>query len=174
MDKRGAQKRGSSKIAASFDDAWMAASPVAGADAQYEAAMFRAKVEASIRLVEKSSDFTDFEIYRMRVLDGRSGKDVASALGVSEPTISRRLAKVRQTLRSKLADVIAMYSFTRDELEEAARNGLRVNPSNGTMGSDPSCPEPTAADDQNFDDCIAEIYHRQLELRQQDQVRSLE
>ncbi len=174
MDKRGAQKRGSSKIAASFDDAWMAASPVAGADAQYEAAMFRAKVEASIRLVEKSSDFTDFEIYRMRVLDGRSGKDVASALGVSEPTISRRLAKVRQSLRSKLADVIAMYSFTRDELEEAARNGLRVNPSNGTMGSDPSCPEPTAADDQNFDDCIAEIYHRQLELRQQDQVRSLE
>ena len=40
------------------------------ADEQYEAAIFRAKVEAAIRLVEKECDFTDFSIYRMRILDG--------------------------------------------------------------------------------------------------------
>jgi len=155
MDRRNAQKRGSGKKNAGFDEAWMASSG-ASVDGNYEAAVFRAKVEAAIRLVEKESDFTDFSIYRMRVLDGQPGKGVAAALGISEPTVSRRLARVRDLLRAKLRDVIATYSFTQDELEEADRNGLGMN--------------PTKTDDAFFDESVAEIYHRQMELRRQEQT----
>jgi RNA polymerase sigma factor (sigma-70 family) len=155
MDRRNAQKRGSGVKNAGFDEAWMVGS-AASVDDQYEAAVFRAKVEAAIRLVEKASDFTDFSIYRMRVLDGQPGKAVAAALGISEPTVSRRLAKVRDLLRITLVEVIQTYSFTQDELEEPERNGLGLN--------------PTKSDDAVFDECVAEIYHLQTELRRQEQA----
>jgi RNA polymerase sigma factor (sigma-70 family) len=164
MDRRGAQKRGSGKPGASFDESWMVASAAATADDVYEAAVFRAKVEAAIRVVQKEADFTDFSIYRMRVLDGKSGKDVASDLGMSEPTVSRRLAKVRDCLRSRLREVIATYSFTDDERDEPARNKLALDPNK----------TPTAADDAFFDDAIAEIYHQQVELRRSDEAQRLE
>ncbi len=160
LDRRGAQKRGGSRRAAVLDESWMVTSPAAGADAEYEAAVFRAKVEAAIRLVEKESDFTDFSIYRMRVLDGRSGKDVADSLGISEPTVSRRLARVRDGLRRRLQDVIATYSFTEDERAEAERNGLQLN--------------PTKADDVLFDEAVGEIYQRQVALRKQDDTLKAE
>lgn len=165
MDRRNAQKRGGTKRAAVLDESWMAASSAAGVDDQYEAAVFRAKVEAAIRLVEKETDFTDFSIYRMRVLDGMSGKDVASSLGTSEPTVSRRLAKVRDSLRRKLVDVIATYSFTEDERAEAARNGLELNPNLDPSGG--------GFDEIRFDEAVAEIYHRQLELRRADEADTL-
>lgn len=156
MDRRNAQKRGSGKKSGAFDEAWMTASAQQGVDDAYEAAVFRAKVEAAIRLVEKETDFTDFSIYRMRVLDGQAGKDVAVALGMSEPTISRRLAKVREALRRRLTETIQTYSFTPEELAEAQRNGIDLNPTN--------------TDDAMFDESVAEIYHRQTELRRRDET----
>lgn len=156
LDRRTAQKRGGNKKHADFDETWMRAAPGLGADGEYEAAVFRAKVEAAIRLVEKSCDFTDFSIYRMRILDGRPGKDVAASLGMSEPTVSRRLAKVRDSLRVRLEEVIATYSFTDDERHEPERNGLGLN--------------PTKTDDTLFDEAISEIYHRQMQLRRTDKA----
>jgi len=59
-------------------------------------------------------------------------------------------------LRLKMVEVIQIYSFTQDELEEPERNGLALN--------------PTKTDDAVFDECVAEIYHRQSELRRQEQA----
>ncbi len=160
MDRRHARKRGGDKKTGPLDESWMVASAAQSADETYEAAVFRAKVEAAIRQAERASDFTDFSIYRMRVLEGRSGKDAAVAVGLSEPTISRRLAKVRDLLRARLGDVIATYSFTPDELAEADRNGLELNPKG----------DPSGGGDAMFDEAVAEIYHRQMELRRLDQA----
>jgi len=164
MDRRSAQKRGGNKKAASFEEGWMVASAAQGADDKYEAAVFRAKIEEAIRKVQKGTDFTDFEIFRMRVLESKSGKQVAEDLGMSEPTVSRRLAKVRDALRSQMHETISKYSFTPEEMSEAARNRLEVDPNKG----------PTAADDAAFDEAVAEIYHVQVELRRQDQATRLE
>ncbi len=158
IDRRMALKRGGGKRPAALDEAWMTQAIGAKPDAEYESAVFRAKVEAAIRMVERDADFMDFSIYRMRVLDGMQGKDVAAQLGTSEPTVSRRMTKIRVTLRSRLSEVISTYSFTQDELEEAERNGLTLN--------------PTKADDALFDEAIAEIYHQQVELRRQDEARA--
>jgi DNA-directed RNA polymerase specialized sigma24 family protein len=53
-----------------LDESWMVAAAAERADEAYEAAIFRAKVEAAIRAVEKDCDFMEFSIYRMRVFDG--------------------------------------------------------------------------------------------------------
>lgn len=170
LDRRNAQKRGGSgagggrRRTQELDESWMGVSGEPGADEEYEAAVFRAKVEAAIRLVERECDFTDFSIYRMRVLDGRPGKEVADALGISEPTVSRRLARVRDALRGRLRQVIATYSFTDDELSEAERNGITLNPSKPDA-------EPTLATEAMFDEAIAEIYARQMELRRADEPK---
>lgn len=155
IDKRMALKRGSGRRGASFEEAWMTASAQQGVDEAYEAAVFRAKVEAAIRSVEHKTDFVDFSIYRMRVLDGTPGTEVALSLGVSEPTVSRRLAKVREVLRAELQDIIGKFSFTEEERTEAERNGVVLN--------------PTKADEAEFDEAIAEIYHRQQEVRRLDE-----
>lgn len=157
IDRRNAAKRGSGHRGQDFDESWMAAAKAAPADHQYEAAVFRAKVEKAIRLTEKESDFLDFSIYRMRVLDDQPGKAVAAALGISEPTVSRRLAKVRDTLRARLREIVATYSFTQDEIDEPSRNGLDLN--------------PTKDDDAAFDRCIHDIYHTQAQLRREQNAR---
>jgi len=156
MDRRNAQKRGGDKKTGPLDEGWMVAAKTLPADVEYEAAVFRAKVEAAIRLAEKASDFTDFEVFRMRVLDGKPGKHVADSLGMSEPTVSRRLAKVRDVLRVRLSEVMYTYSFTDDEMGEATRNGLDLN--------------PNKVDDAAFDEAVAEIYHRSMLLRRAEQT----
>lgn len=157
LDRRHAAKRGWGRHRAGFDESWMAPDH-APPDAEYESAIFRAKVEAAMRLVQSQCDHVDFEVWRMRVLDGRSGKDVAETLGLSEPTVSRRLARVRDMLRDRLREVIATYSFTADELAEPERNGLPLN--------------PTKTDDALFDESIAEIYHRQVAYRRRVQEQT--
>jgi predicted transcriptional regulator len=81
----------------------------------------------------------------MRVFDGVPGKDVAEQLGISEPTVSRYLQKVRDLLRKRAAEIVATYSFTPDEMAEATAAGL-------------------GEDDSGFDEALAEIYHRQSRL----------
>ncbi len=151
MDRRMAAKRGGGRRAATLEDAWMAGTTGPGVDEAYEAAVFRAKVEAALRKVERECEFADFEIFRMRVLDGMSGKDVAESVGVSEPTVSRRLARVREILRARVAETVATFSFTDEELREAERKGVIQS--------------PNKADDVLFDEAVAEIFHRQSELR---------
>ncbi len=160
IDKRMALKRGAGSRGVHLDETWMsgAAGDGVSPDGNYEAAVFYAKVSAAIRLVEKDCEFLDFEIFRRRVLESQNGKEVAAALGTSEPTVSRRLAKVRDRLRTRLNEVISTYSFTPEELAEPERNGLVLN--------------PTKADDAFFDEAIADIHHRQLELSRQDETQT--
>lgn len=172
LDRRGALKRGGAKKNLELDESWMAASAAQGVDEQYEAAMFRAKVEAAIRLVAKDCDFTDYSIYSMRVFDGKSGKDVAAALGISEPTVSRRMARVRDALRAKLSEVVRVYSFTQEEIEELERKGLGRNP-NQTGVVKVAEVERTPTAEAAFDDAVGDIYRRQLELRRLDQAQRL-
>jgi len=154
LDRRGAQKRGGDQPrAGALDESWMGRDDGPGPDQVYEAAVFRAKVEAALRLVEKACDFEDFAVYRMRVLDGRPGREVAESMGISEPTVSRRLARVRTILRERLQRVIAAYSFTPEEIAEADAAGLPL----GAAGPF------TAAEDAAFDDSVGEIYRRLAE-----------
>lgn len=151
IDRRMAQKRGGGVRPATLDEAWGGAASGLGPDQEYERAVFDAKVEAALRAVEREAGFLDFEVFRQRVLEDRTGKEVALALGTSEPTISRRLAGVRERLKSHLGEIIARYSFTQDEFEEAERNGLDLN--------------PRKRDESAFDDAVAEVYHRICERR---------
>jgi len=149
IDRRMAQKRGGGKKPAEFDERFMNHAAVVEADAQYEASVFRAKVYAAIRKVESDADFVTFQVYRMRVFDGQSGKEVAEQLGISEPTVSRYLQKVRDMARKRLAETISTYSFTPEEAAEADRAGL-------------------GSDDTLFDEAICEIYHQQSRLVMED------
>ena len=151
IDRRMAQKRGGGRRPTTLDEAWAGEDEGAPPDRSYEQEVFDAKVGAALRMVERECDFLDFSVYRMRVMDGKSGKTVAEDLGVSEPTVSRRLAKVRELMRSRLEEVMLKYSFTDDELAEAGRNGLEWN--------------PTKADDQLFDEAVGEIVHREASRR---------
>ena len=140
FDRRMAQKRGSGKRPTSFEDDWMGGISHA-VDERYEQRIFEAKVCAAIRQAESDGEFLCFEIYRMRVFDGRSGREVAEQFGVSQPTVSRHLQKARTQLRTRLSEVVATWSFTPEELAEAELAGL-------------------SDDDALFDEALAEIWHR--------------
>jgi RNA polymerase sigma factor (sigma-70 family) len=151
IDRRMALKRGAGKKPAEFDERYMTQAAALEADAAYEQNVFRAKVYAAIHRTEAEADFMQFSVYRMRVFDGISGKEVAEQLGVSEPTVSRYLQKVRDLLRARLAEVVATYSFTPEEEQEAERAGL-------------------SGPDGAFDEALAEIYHQQSRLIEQDEA----
>lgn len=145
IDRRMALKRGGGKKPTEFDERFMAEAAVVEADDVYEQNVFRAKVYAAIRKTEAEADFVQFQVFRMRVFDGVAGKEVAEQLGVSEPTVSRYLQKVRALLRRRVAESVQTYSFTPEEMTEAERAGL-------------------GGDDSMFDEAIGEIYHRQSRL----------
>jgi RNA polymerase sigma factor (sigma-70 family) len=142
IDRRMALKRGGGRRPAEFDERFMSQAAAIEADAVYEKSVFGAKVYAAIRKVEPEVDFLPFQVYRMRVFDGLSGKDVAEQLGTSEPTVSRHLHRVRDLLRRRLAEIVATYSFTEEEQHEPQVAGL-------------------GDDDEMFDDALREIYHEQ-------------
>ncbi len=146
IDRRMAVKRGAGVRARTLDDDPGRASSDPGPDAAYERAVFDAKVAAALRAAEREHGFADFAVYRQRVLEGRSGREVAEALATSEATVSRRLAAIRGKVRERLVEVFAKYSFTGDEWDELGRNGLELN--------------PTKAEDASFDAAIAEVYQR--------------
>lgn len=152
LDRRTAQKRGGgarTETLDGFDQAGNGPAP----DAEYELAVFDAKVEAALRKLERGLDFVDFETFRMRVLEGRSGREVALSLGTSEPTVSRRLARARDVLRGELTEIFQRYSFTTDEFSEAERKGLAASPNNLSKS-------PSAQVDAVFDEAVGETYAR--------------
>jgi RNA polymerase sigma factor (sigma-70 family) len=151
IDRRMAQKRGSGVRAQSLDESFVGSDSGPSPDRSYEQAVFDAKVEAALRATEREFEIMDFAVFRMRVLEGKSGRDVAASLGTSEPTVSRRLAQVRSTLRNRLHEVFAKYSFTEEEWEEVRRNGLD--------------PNPTKKADALFDEAVSDVYHRVCERR---------
>ena len=151
IDRRMALKRGAGRKPMEFDERFMSNAAAVEADDVYEQNVFRAKVYAAIQRTEPEADFVQFQVYRMRVFDGLTGKDVAEQLGISEPTVSRHLHRIRALLRRRLAETIATYSFTEDEQREALRAGL-------------------GDDDSTFDDALRDIYFRQSQLLQQDEA----
>jgi RNA polymerase sigma factor (sigma-70 family) len=146
IDRRMAQKRGAGQRALSLDGVDGRPDGGPAPDEAYERAVFDAKVAAALRAVERDCGFEDFSVYRMRVLQGRSGREVAHSLGTSEPTISRRLSSVRGRVRTRLEEVFSKFSFTEEEWEELSRNGLELNPNKKSEAS--------------FDEAVAEIFHR--------------
>ena len=150
IDRRMALKRGGGRKPGELDERYMGQAAIIEADDRYEQNVFQAKVYAAIRKVETDAEFLPFQVYRMRVFEMKAGKDVAEQLGVSEPTVSRHLQKVRDLLRGRLREVITTYSFTPDEVGEMERAGLN-------------------SDDGMFDDALAEIYHHQARLILEDE-----
>lgn len=146
MDRRMAQKRGSGNRGVGLEDVVLPGGSEASPDQAYEQQVFDAKVEAALRAVEKEAGFMDFEVFRLRVLEGKSGLEVADSLGVSAPTISRRLTRSRSLLRSHLEVFVTRYSFTAEEIAEMERNGLTLS--------------PNKKDEAAFDEAIADVYHR--------------
>ena len=149
IDRRMALKRGGGRRPGEFDERYMTQASSVEADAAYQQNVFHAKVYAAIRKVESEADFVQFQVYRMRVFDGAPGKDCAVQLGISEPTVSRHLQRVRELLRRRLAETVATYSFTDEEVKEVEHAGL-------------------SAEDELFDEALAEIYHRQSRLLHDD------
>lgn len=151
LDRRGALKRGSGvrpQSLEAFDGAGNELEP----DAAFDAAVFDAKVARALRDVEREVGFERFHVFRMRILEGRSGKAVAEALAKSEPTISRHLDGVRQSLRMHLQEVFLRFSFVTEEWDELERNGL--------------APNPKKQSDTAFDEAVSEVFHRVNQRRE--------
>ena len=146
IDRRMAAKRGSGARSRALEEAAAEESDEPGPDARYERAVFDAKVAAALRAAERECGFADFAVFRLRILEGRSGREVAESLATSEATVSRRLALVRGRVKERLVEVFSRYSFTGEEWDELGRNGLELF--------------PTKAEEASFDTAIADVYHR--------------
>jgi len=143
---RNAKKRGEGVRPGSIDPAAEPEGNVVSPGTEYERSVFRAKVYRAMRLAEQQLDFLPFEVYKARILRGMMSKDIAVAMGISEPTVSRYLKKVRRTVRETIALVVKEYSFTAEEEDEVA--GARLN-----------------TDDELFDSSLADIYATEEQSR---------
>ena len=149
MDRRNAKKRGSGVKPFSLDERIDSSSMAMQTDAIFEQRMFGAKICAAIRRTETEVDFLHFQVWRMRVLDTLGGKEISKQLGISEPTVSRHVAKIRNHLRDKIMNVVMQYSFTPEEEKELSSYGVVGN-------------------DTEFDAAVSETYHaHQLFLEQE-------
>jgi hypothetical protein len=117
----------------------------------------RAQTAPPIKTNDYAIDLTQGPVLASNRVVGLAGAFVAMADGVDGDSQNPASPAVRTT-----------YSFTDEERQEAARNGLDGNPK--TSGDSPQ----SGGDDGLFDECVAEIYRRQMELRRQDQAARLE
>ncbi|MBX3458910.1 MAG: sigma-70 family RNA polymerase sigma factor [Planctomycetes bacterium] len=147
LTSRSAQKRGGGARPMSLDDTLHEVSTTAPPDAEFEAAVFRAKVYRALKEVEKTADFTEFECYRLRLTDGAQGKEISDKLGVSEASVSRYLKRVRDQLRQAVGQAVMGYSWTDDEKAEYKGSGL------------------TNQDDDAFDAALSDIYLQDEQTR---------
>ncbi len=127
IDRRMALKRGAGQKPVSLTKEELLGGPEQRPDRGYERAVFRAKVFKALESVSASRPLLEFEAYRMRLSTQMSSREIAAALGVSEPSISRYLRRVRNELRGVIRTVVAEYSFTDDELSEIEASGLGNN-----------------------------------------------
>jgi len=149
MDRRNAKKRGSGVKPLSLDERIDSSSTAMQMDEIFEQRMFGAKICAAIRRTETEVDFLHFQVWRMRVLDNLGGKVISKQLGISEPTVSRHVAKIRNHLRETIMNVVMQYSFTPEEEKEPSSYGV-------------------AGNDSEFDAAVSETYHaHQLFLNQE-------
>ena len=140
IDRRNAQKRNRGVKPLSLDERIDSSQVGLEVDEIFEQRMFAAKICAAIRKTEAEVDFVQFQVWRMRALDNLSGKEVSSALGISEPTVSRHMARVRDHLKQQIVEVVMQYSFTPEEEAETQRAGL--------TGSE-----------SEFDEAVSDLYH---------------
>ena len=143
---RNAKKRGQGVRPDALDPTREPAGDVTQPPEEYERSVFRAKVYRAMRLAEQRVDFLPFEVYKARILRGMMSKDIATAMGISEPTVSRYLKKVRNTLRETIAEVVREYSFTKEEASEVERARLHKA-------------------DEMFDTALADIYAQEEQSR---------
>ena len=144
---RNAKKRGEGVRPGALDPANEPVGAAVAPSEEYERSVFRAKVYRAMRLAEQRLEFLPFEVYKARILRGMKSKDIAPAMGISEPTVSRYLKKVRATVRETIAEVVRSYSFTAEEEGEVALARLDRA-------------------DELFDEALAEVYAREEESRQ--------
>jgi len=114
---------------------------------EFEASVFRAIVFKAVEIVQGRVDLMAFEAWQMKALDDKNGKDIASELGVSEPSISRYLRKVRDELRQEIARSVAAYTWTQSEEERVYASGL------------------DKSEDDAFDEALMELYLQAEEER---------
>jgi RNA polymerase sigma factor (sigma-70 family) len=143
---RNAKKRGGGLRPDAIDPSREPAGSGVTPPTEYERAVFRAKVYRAMRLAESRCDFLPFECYKAKILRGMKSKDIAAAMGISEPTVSRYLRKVREVVRDTVREVVHEYSFTDEEVAEVRHARLH------------------RADDE-FDRSLAEIYAQEEDSR---------
>jgi RNA polymerase sigma factor (sigma-70 family) len=150
---RNTKKRGAGVRPGSLDPALEPARDTPGPPEEHERSVFRAKVYRAMRVAGERLEFLPFEVFKARVLRGMMQKDIAVAMGISEPTVSRYLRKAREVVRETIREVVAEYSFTPEELAE---------PSGASLDRD----------DDSFDEALAELHAREEESRRGHDVLS--